>query len=1132
MDSNFQFLREGWPEVFQNAQQAEAHGITAPVTSVFYSRLTLELMVNWLYENDEELEAPYDTALSSRMYERTFREILPPSMYKELHIIRKEGNNAVHTGKTSQYKALAMLKYLHRFLGWCARLYSEERPEVPTFEDHFIPAKGTAEKSRAQLERMQLQVEERVEELQKERRRRLQAEEEAARLKAQLEALQAIKSQNKAAGNVLPPPPMSEKETREIFIDVLLREAGWDIDAPNVREYPVEGLPVAVNKTGRGNADYVLWGQNGKPLAVIEAKRTSKEAYQGQHQAELYANCLERMHGQRPIIFFTNGYENWIWDDTFYSARPISGFLTREELQLLIDRRQSRQDIRTLRPNTEIAGRHYQMEGIQRVMETFAKEADGQLRGGKRAALIVMATGAGKTRTAAAIVELLSKANWVKRVLFLADRSALVKQAKKAFKQHTPHLSAIDLTQEKEETDTRLVFSTYPTMMNRIDGARSGDARLFTPGHFDLIIVDEAHRSVYQKYNAIFEYFDALLLGLTATPKDQADKDTYELFDCEVRNPTFSYDIEEAVRDGYLVPPRGEKVNLGFVRRGIHYNDLSEEEQAEYESTFRDEAGEVPEHIDASAINSWLYNHDTIDKVIDHLMQKGQRVAGGDKMGKSIIFAKNHKHAKLIEQRFDKLYPQYGSKFCRVIDNYDRFAQQLIEDLSDINKYPQIAVSVDMLDTGIDIPELLNLVFFKPVYSRAKYWQMVGRGTRLCPDLFAPGEDKAFFYIFDFCGNLEFFEHNPDGLQTKVPLRLSHRIFQARLQLAQLIKQQDPADTFRQEQLDFCHSAVSALYAQRDHFRIQMKLGEIDPLRDRAQWNDLGDSEIEQITNSLGPLIELDDPDEAAKRFDLLMHELYALRISGDEAQEPYLRKIQRLAGQLAGMHNIPAIQKAMPHIQRAQDAAFLQEATLPELESIRKALRGLLHIIPRRERKVYETNFKDQIDGTEAAEVLRGIESMDNYRQRVERYVRENREHIAIQKLRTNQPITAAELQELERLLFEDDPVAREALEKELGDQPLGAFIRSLVGLDTRAAKEAFADLLHQSQLRADQMTFLNRLIDYLAVNGTIQKRMLMQPPFTDLHDMGIFGIFDDDAERAKIIRIIDAINRNAEAG
>ncbi|HKK80304.1 MAG TPA: type I restriction-modification enzyme R subunit C-terminal domain-containing protein, partial [Phaeodactylibacter sp.] len=719
-----------------------------------------------------------------------------------------------------------------------------------------------------------------------------------------------------------------------------------------------------------------------------------------------------------------------------------------------------------------------------------------------------------------------------KRVLFLADRSALVKQAKKAFKQHTPHLSAIDLTQEKEETDTRLVFSTYPTMMNRIDGARSGDARLFTPGHFDLIIVDEAHRSVYQKYNAIFEYFDALLLGLTATPKEQADKDTYELFDCELRNPTFSYSIEEAVRDGYLVPPRGEKVNLGFVRRGIHYNELSEEEQAEYESTFRDEAGEVPEHIDASAINSWLYNHDTIDKVIDHLMQKGQRVAGGDKMGKSIIFAKNHKHAKLIEQRFDKLYPQYGSKFCRVIDNYDRFAQQLIEDFSDIAKYPQIAVSVDMLDTGIDIPELLNLVFFKPVYSRAKYWQMVGRGTRLCPDLFAPGEDKQFFYIFDFCGNLEFFEHNPDGLQTNVPLRLSHRIFQARLQLAQIIKTQNPQDRFRHEQLDFCHEAINKLYERRDHFRVQMKLGEIDPLRDRAQWNELGNSEIERITEYLGPLIELDDPDEAAKRFDLLMHELYTLRIAGDEAQEPYLRKIQRLAGQLASMHNIPAIQQAMPEIQRAQDADFLQEASLSELENIRKALRGLLGIIPRRERKVYETNFKDQMETAEEATVLQGLESMGKYHKRVERYVRENREHVVIQKLRTNKPITESELQELEHLLFEQDPSAKAAFEREYGHQPLGAFVRSLIGLDTKAAKEAFAELLEQSDLRADQITFINRLIDYLAVNGTIQKRMLVQPPFTDLHDMGIFGIFDDNADRAKVISIINGINQNAEAG
>jgi len=1132
MDSNFQFLEKDWPEVYRHARQAEAHGITAPVTSAFYSRLSMELMINWLYENDGELEAPYNSSLSARMYEQTFQQILPPSMYPQLHYIRKEGNIAVHTGKTTPYKALAKLKYLHRFLGWCARLYSDEQPEVPAFKDQYIPEKGAAEKSRAQLAKMQEEVEQRLEELQQERRRRLQAEEEAAKLREKLAALQAVKEKNQNT-NVLPPEPYTEAETREQFIDVMLREAGWDPEAPRVREYPVQGLPRSVNKSGRGKADYVLWGADGQPLAVIEAKRTNVEVYQGQHQAELYADCLEQMHGQRPVIFFTNGFTTWIWDDTFYTAREVQGFYTQAELQLLMERRRSRKDIRQLAPKANIAGRHYQLEAIQRVAEAFAAEADGQLRGNKRAALLVMATGAGKTRTSAAIVELLFRANWVKRVLFLADRNALVRQAKKDYKKHLPQLTSIDLTKEQEDHTTRLVFSTYPTIMNRIDGARSEDARLYTPGHFDLIIVDEAHRSVYQKYNAIFRYFDALLLGLTATPKEHADADTYELFDCELRNPTFSYDISEAVRDGFLVPPRGQKVDLGFVRRGIQYSELSEEEQAQYEETFRDEYGEVPESIDAGALNSWLFNQDTIDKVIDYLMENGLRVEGGDKMGKSIIFAKNHKHAQRIAERFDKLYPQYGSKYCRVIDNYDRFAQQLIEDLKKADKYPQIAISVDMLDTGIDIPELVNLVFFKPVYSRAKYWQMVGRGTRLCPDLFGPGADKEFFYIFDFCGNLEFFEHHPEGLVPSRPARLSQRIFEGWLQLAQLLKREGMHEDYRHDLLDRCHAEVVRLHERRHNFRVRMVLSYIDALLDRSKWNRLHVSQVSDITEHLAPLVELEEADEAAKRFDQLVLECSVAVVEDSPEKERLLAKIQRSAGQLAAMSNIPAVQQAMPEIERAHDEESLRESGVKGLEDIRQSLRGLLRLVPKKEQVVYQTNFEDTVELLEEKGLLGEYPPLENYAKRVERYIRENREHIAIQKLRKNEPLTSAELDELERLIFENDTLgSREAFVKAFGEKPLGHFVRSIIGLDTAAAKAAFAEFLGRGNLRADQMTFINRLIDYLSHNGIIDKKMLVKPPFTDLHEMGIFGIFEEDEERARVISILEEINRNAEVG
>ena len=669
------------------------------------------------------------------------------------------------------------------------------------------------------------------------------------------------------------PPPLNERQTRKLYIDTLLKEAGWDeLKTGHDIEYPVTGMPLTTNPSGTGYVDYVLWGKDGRPLAVVEAKKSIREARAGKYQAELYANCVEHMHGRRPVIFYTNGFETFLWDDTFYVDRLVEGFYTQDELQLLVDRRASRKDLRTFAINADIAGRPYQLEAIRRVAENLVVTGPrGTLRGKNRASLLVMPTGSGKTRTAAAIVDMLTKCNWAKRVLFLADRNALVTQAKNAFKEYLPELSAIDLTREKEDKGTRLVFSTYPTILNKIDTVKADDQRIYSPGHFDLIVIDEAHRSVYQKYRAIFEYFDALLIGLTATPKKEIDRNTYGLFGIEDDQPTFGYEFDDAVSEGYLVPPRSISVPLKFQREGIRYADLSEEEKREYEEKFGDPTTEeIPVAIESSALNTWLFNKDTVDKVLAFVMENGLKIEGGDKLGKTIIFAKNHKHAVFIEERFNKNYPGYTGRFLRVIDNYESKAQDLLEKFCDVfnPQDPQVAVSVDMMDTGVDAPRVVNLVFFKVVRSITKFWQMLGRGTRLCPDLFGPGMDKQEFLVFDFCENLEFFDEHPEGLKASQAKPLTQRIFETRLQVAGLIAQNEDAtdrdQSLRTTYLDELHEAIATLDPKRIAVRKQLRY--VEEFKHKDKWQNLSRGDILEIHEHLSHLPPVDEGDDELAR--------------------------------------------------------------------------------------------------------------------------------------------------------------------------------------------------------------------------------------------------------------------------
>jgi len=1127
MSSNFDFLQHDWTALHEDAAQVEFNVFLSPRTGVFYARRTLERAIGWLYENDSGLKKPYQTALAALIHEPSFREILPPSLFQNVRLIHKLGNLAVHSeSPINSTDALHIARALHAFLGWVAHIYSRTAEKVPPFDETLVPRPTatpvpSADKTAEQLRELQGQFDQKDAALAERTARLEQTDAEIAQLREQIAALRKEREQT------VPVEVIDEAATRDLFIDVLLREAGWDPHAPAVCEFPVTGMP---SDSGEGFVDYVLWGADKFPLAVVEAKRTTRDATEGKRQAELYADCLEQMTGQRPVIFYTNGYEHWMWDDQSYPPRQVQGFYSRDELQLLINRRTSRQELKTVSSDPEIAGRYYQQEAIQRVCETF--DTDRQ-----QTALLVMATGTCKTRVSIATVGVLMKANWVRRVLFLADRNSLLTQAQRNFTRYLPNTASVDLTREREDDNSRIVFSTYPTMMNAIDAERRDGVSQFGVGHFDLVIIDEAHRSVYSRYRAIFEYFDSLLLGLTATPRGEVDHDTYGLFQLEQGVPTSAYELEQAVADEYLVDFRAIGVPTKFSRAGVRYVDLSDDERQEYEEKFYDEeTGTLPAGIDSSALHRWFFNENTVDQVLSFLMENGLKVEGGDKLGKTIVFAANHDHAKFIVERFDANWPHLKGKFCQLIDNQVKHAQSLIDDFSIVSKMPQIAVSVDMLDTGIDVPECVNLVFFKRVRSKTKFWQMIGRGTRLSPGLFGPGQDKECFYVFDFCDNFAFFGENPDGNSGRATESVKTRIFRRRLALVTVLQEEtqkpDVAENLRQlrsEIADILHRDVG--HMSLDSFVVRPHRKYVERFGGRAAWDELSPGDVVDISEHLPTLPTPDDGDEFARRFDLLLLNLQLGILEQSPLVGRWQEQVREIAGGLEEKESIPLVRQQIELIQEIQTDEFWQDITLPILEDVRRRLRGLVQFLDAEGGRdnVY-TNFEDEMHEPEEFDSLITKDSgLKNYRLKIERFVREHEEHPTIQRLKRNDPITATDLEALESILFAaDGPGGREQFEETYGTgQPLGQLIREIVGLEANAAKEAFAEFLALGTLSADQITFINQIIDHLVHNGTMDPADLFLPPFTDQHDQGVLGVLPDHAQL--IVQVIKRINGNA---
>lgn len=1113
METNFDYLlaKKEYEGFAAQAVEAERSLAISPATCAILARRALELAVRFVFSYDADLQLPYQDNISSLIHEKSFRDIVEPRLFPMLKYTIHLGNVAVHTNSNiKRDEAIISLRDLFEFCDWIDFCYSEEYEER-TFDETLLVSGDEKRVKAEELKRLYDSLSSKDVKLE-------QILRENEELRKQMAEERKVHTQTREFHVDM----MSEAETRARYIDVELQEAGWVIGRNCSIEEPVTGMP---NPTGTGYVDYVLWGKDNLPLAVVEAKKASVDAIVGSQQAKLYADCLQNKYGRRPLIFTTNGFEFYYTNDACgYPRRQVSGFFTQEELQLEVDRREQRISLERIEISDKITNRPYQKEAITAVCDAIAKK--------HRKMLIVQATGSGKTRVSISIVDVLRRHNYVKNILFLADRTALVKQAKNSYMSLLEDLSCCNLCDSKDDPESsRMIFSTYPTMMNAIDEKKNKyGERLFSPGHFDLIICDEVHRSIYRKYQEIFEYFDAMLLGMTATPKNEIDKNTYGVFDLERGVPTFAYELEKAVEEGYLVNYSTLEYKTKIMEDGIHYDELSEEEKEEFEETFADD-DMVDEDISSSAINTWLFNQDTIDKVLKELMEKGLKIEGGDKLGKTIIFAKNSLHAKEIVKRFNVLFPEYGGDFIKQIDYSIKYCDTMIDDFSTKEKMPQIAVSVDMLDTGIDIPEILNLVFFKKVRSYAKFWQMIGRGTRLCPDLLGAGLDKERFLIFDFCNNFEYFRVNTNGSEAGIQETLCEKIYNTKTLIcrelqAPVYAKDKPYITYRMELVSGQHKAVVEL--DNNSFMVKRHLRYVEKFRELSNWNSLETVEVSEIKEHVSPLIKPKKEDELARRFDYLMYSIKLGLLQSKNVQTP-INIVIFTAERLSAKYSIPQVEKQREIIERVQLPEFWEDVTIMELDTVRIALRDLLQYLDKLVRPIYYKNFTDTIIDMKEGAPIYDSSDLQDYRKKVEFYLKEHGSSLCVYKLRNNKKLTAADLKALEKILWQDLGTKSD-YEKEYGDTPIGRLVRRIVGVDRAAVNEAFSEFLTEQRLNVNQIRFVNLIVDYIVANGNIDdNKVLMEEPFRSVGS--ITTLFKDDLGTAKrIMEVVAEIKRNSE--
>lgn len=1117
--SNFEFLKSTneYALFAPAAIEAERVYSSAPAMCAVGCRKALELAVKWVYSADNTMQMPYKDNLQSLIHEPSFRFAVDYNTWGKLPFVIKLGNLAVHTEKSVQKSdALASLKGLFEFIQWvdyCYGLHYEER----TFDENLIPTERVIIDTKKIKEQESL-LDEKDAEIEALRKKIEQMAAQYTAEKGEHQQNRTFKSQD-----------LSEFKTRKIYIDVDMKQMGWKFtgtDADVQEEYPVEDMAGTVGQ--KGYCDYVLFGKDGMPLAVVEAKRTSKDPNSGRKQAVLYADCLERKFGRRPMMFTTNGFETYFWDDQTAPQRPVSGIFSKDDLQKLMNRRSEHLDLMTVPIDDKITDRYYQKEAIRAVCE--------QIQNGFRKHLLVMATGTGKTRTASSLTDVLSRGKQVTNILFLADRTALVKQAKDDFKNYLPDMSLCNLCTNKDDRNARIVFSTYPTMLNAIDDVKSKDGtRLFTPAHFDLIIIDESHRSIFKKYRVIFEYFDAIMVGLTATPKTEVDRNTYDFFEMEHGVPTYAYDYETAVyQDHVLVPYYNYEVHTKFLDEGIVYDDLSEKDKERFEEDFGED-GFVPEYISSAAMNKFIFNELTVDTVLQDLMERGIHVAGGDRIGKTIIFAQNKRHAEFIVERFNKLYPKYKGTFAQRVVHDDAYAQTVIDDFKIADKLPFIAVSVDMMDTGIDVPECVNLVFFKKVHSKTKFWQMIGRGTRLCKGLTCidriDGEytDKRRFLIFDYCGNFEYFRAHKEGFESKETKTLSENIFGKQVRLISLLQENDYAEedyrNWRKVLSDTCLQQIRALNTELT--AVKLKLRYVEKYKKESAFALLSEGDKGELLQHIAPLIQVDDTDELAKRFDNFMYGMMLAWAEHTPAFKYARKQLCSIASALEQKASIPQIKEKLDLIQSINSDDFWNANDILLFEKIREELRELIKFLDSDAGKEpIITRLTDPIISQQDGEQLDSAYDFEDYRKKVNRYIDEHGNSLVIHKLTHNIKLTNDDYQELERI-FTSELGSKNDYEREFGDTPFGLLVRKIAKLDHEAAMQAFSKFINDESLNPRQIAFVHKIINHIEQNGYMDNVSdLQRPPFDK--PISFIRLFDAKT-RTALMQAINAVRDNA---
>ena len=1036
--------------------------------------------------------------------DRVFETCVNRSLTHQINFLRVNGNDAAHGGEGELRNAQMALGTAHQLGMYLAiKYYGIKKSDIADFQDIKDPSaeikklKQSVGEYKSALTSKAEEVDSLLEELDA---TRAKAQEKLAQPTAQEQQQKQQESQGVADSL-----QWSEAKTRALLIDAMLSQAGWNVKDPKQVGIEFE-VDYQDTVSGKGYVDYVLWGENGQPLAVVEAKKSGQTNLQaGREQARLYAESLVKMGYDRPVIFYTNGYETFIWDDAQYNSyRPIYGFYSKESLEYLIYQRQYRQpQLEQFNPDVKIAGRPYQIEAIKTVANHYQQQ--------RRKALIIQATGTGKTRVAIALSELLLRTGWGKRVLFLCDRKELRTQADEAFKEHLPSEPRCVIGETSEiDQSARIYIATYPGMMNRFSQLDFG--------FFDLIIADESHRSIYNKYRDLFDYFDSLQLGLTATPVKFISRNTFDIFDCESTDPTFEFGLDAAINNDppYLTPFKVKDLTTEFLREGIHYNDLSEEQQQRLEEDLGVEEAKNTT-IKGKDIGRKIFSEDTDRIILENLMNNGIKDETNSLVGKTIIYAQRQDHAEHLEKLFCKLYPQHGAKVCKVIHNAIPKAESLIKEFKKPNSDFRIAISVDMMDTGIDVPEVVNLVFAKPVRSLVKFWQMIGRGTRLCENLFGPGKDKQEFLIFDHYSNFAYFDEEYQEAEDTGGKSLLQTTFEARVELVESALKANQAAAF-DVAVELIRADINDL--PDTSLPVKRELRTVHELQQTDLLEKMDASTLHVLNNKIAPLMGAKVlADKFAIQLDKLIATIERCWVDKascfDDGRDQLLNELDKLAV------NIQAVRKKDAVIAEVRSAEFWQNISVERLEHARKELRGIMKY--RQRSKVLgdgtpATGTKDGgVEDFERPVYLSGDAEALQYRRRLKDILDAMlKDNPVLQKVYSDEPYQLDDLKTLTSTILTSNPGVNLDVLNQFYDRTadqLHITIRELVGMDPEAVENHFTDFLHNHPtLTAQQVRFMNLLKNHIAQHGTISIEKLYEPPFDSVSHEGVDGVFNPE--------------------